>query len=70
MVPSYIKMPPGSAIVRVSKFGIVGVPKAGGGDGKHRVFRASVHSDNDSDTTEEPFFQSEATAYVGNEGSG
>lgn len=66
MVPSYIKMPPGSAIVRISKSAILGVPKAGGG-GKHRVFRASVRSDNDSDTTEEPFFQSEATAYVGNE---
>lgn len=56
MVPSYIKMPTGSAIVRVSKSGIVGVPKAGGGGGKHRAFRASVRSDNDSDTTEEPFF--------------
>lgn len=54
MVPSYIKMPPGWAIVRISKSAILGVPKAGGS--KHRAFRASVRSDNDSDTTEEPFF--------------
>lgn len=67
MVPSYINMPHGSAIVRVAKSVIVGVPKAGGGGGKHRAFRASVRSDNDSDTTEETFFQSEAAAYVGNE---
>jgi hypothetical protein len=65
MIPSYIEMPPGSAIVRVAKAGgAPGIPKAGGG--KRRAFRASVRSDNDSET-EEAFFQSEATAYVGNE---
>ena len=65
MIPSYTKMPPGSDIVRITKAGgALSIPKAGGG--KSGAFRASVRSDNDSDT-EEAFFQSEATAYISNE---